>query len=208
MENLDKKVAIWKEAIPRMNEDDLEFILDFPECFDPKMLKMVKARYDKLTKLDDDEEEYETVEDSLEYDVLNILEEMGCSYNYDKDGDLHFEYKDEDFYITVSRNSQFIEIWNYGWKIVDLNNAHEVAKIHQAISYANFLGDISTNYTIREDSNEMQINSGTRSLFFEHIPNRKDYLEYLLDRIFLAHEFVEHKLQLLYEEDYPNEKVN
>ncbi len=35
MEHQDKKLEIWKEAIPRMNEEDLEFILDFPECFEP-----------------------------------------------------------------------------------------------------------------------------------------------------------------------------
>ena len=45
MEHQDKKLEIWKEAIPRMNEEDLEFILDFPECFDPKVLRMVKKRY-------------------------------------------------------------------------------------------------------------------------------------------------------------------
>ena len=45
MEHQDKKLEIWREAIPRMNEEDLEFILDFPECFEPKVLRMVKRRY-------------------------------------------------------------------------------------------------------------------------------------------------------------------
>ena len=31
MEHQDKKLEIWREAIPKMNEEDLEFILDFPE---------------------------------------------------------------------------------------------------------------------------------------------------------------------------------
>ena len=53
MEHQDKKLEIWKEAIPRMNEEDLEFILDFPECFDPKVLRMVKKRYEKITKPED-----------------------------------------------------------------------------------------------------------------------------------------------------------
>ena len=44
MEHQDKKLEIWREAIPRMNEEDLEFILDFPECFEPKVLRMVKRR--------------------------------------------------------------------------------------------------------------------------------------------------------------------
>ena len=65
MEHQDKKLEIWKEAIPRMNEEDLEFILDFPECFEPKVLRMVKKRYEKITKPENGEEEYEEVEETL-----------------------------------------------------------------------------------------------------------------------------------------------
>ena len=70
------------------------------------------------------------------------------------------------------------------------------------------MGDICINYSIYKDTNELAVNCGTRTLFFEHIPNRKGYLEYLLDRFFFAHQFVEYKMQQLYEEDHPNERVN
>ena len=143
MEHQDKKLEIWKEAIPRMNEEDLEFILDFPECFEPKVLRMVKRRYDKITKPEDGEEEYEKVEERMETFILNTK-----------------------------------------------------------------MGDICINYSIYKDTNELAVNCGTRTLFFEHIPNRKGYLEYLLDRFFFAHQFVEYKMQQLYEEDHPNERVN
>jgi len=208
MEHQDKKLEIWKEAIPRMNEEDLEFILDFPECFEPKVLKMVRTRYDKITKPEDDEEEFVEVEESLKDAVLRILREMDCSYDFDEDGDIHFEYQDEDFYITIVENNQFIEIWNCGWKRVNLNNTNEVAKLKQAISFANYLGDICINYSIYKDTNELAVNCGTRTLFFEHIPNRKGYLEYLLGRFFFAHQFVEYKLQQLYDEEHPSERVN
>ena len=208
MEHQDKKLEIWREAIPRMNEEDLEFILDFPECFDPKVLNMVKKRYDKITKPEDGEDEYKEVEETLEDAVLRILKEMNCPYDFDEDGDIHFEYQDEDFYIIIGEETQFINIWEYGWKVVNLNDTKEVARLRQAICSANLLGDISTNYTIREDINEIHVNCGTRVLFFEHIPNRKGYLEYLLDRFFCAHQFLEYKLQQLYEKEHPNERVN
>ena len=155
MEHQDKKLEIWREAIPRMNEEDLEFILDFPECFEPKVLRMVKKRYEKITKPENGEEEYEEVEETLKDAVLRILREMDCSYDFDEDGDIYF-----------------------------------------------------INYSIYKDTNELAVNCGTRTLFFEHIPNRKGYLEYLLDRFFFAHQFVEYKMQQLYEEDHPNERVN
>ena len=194
MEHQDKKLEIWKEAIPRMNEEDLEFILDFPECFEPKVLKMVRTRYDKITKPEDGEEEYEEVEETLKDAVLRILREMDCSYDFDEDGDIHFEYQDADFYITVDDNNQFIEIWNCGWKRVNLNDTNAVSKLKQAISVANFMGDICINYSIYKDTNELAVNCGTRTLFFEHIPN--------------AHQFLEYKMQQLYEKEHPNERVN
>ena len=52
----------------------------------------------------------------------------------------------------------------------------------------------------------MCIHLGTRTLFFAHIPNRKGYLEYLLERFFDAHKFFEHKIQTFYEDEHPNEK--
>ena len=39
------KLAVWEDAVTRMNEEDLEFILDFPECFEPQILKLVKSRH-------------------------------------------------------------------------------------------------------------------------------------------------------------------
>jgi hypothetical protein len=69
------------------------------------------------------------------------------------------------------------------------------------------MGDISVSYSYN-DNNEMCIHFGTRTLFFAHIPNRKGYLEYLLERFFDAHKFFEHKIQTFYEEEDPNEKGN
>ena len=69
----DRKLALWKEAVPRMNEEDLEFLLDFSECFDPKLVKMAKARYTEITKPQDEEEIYVAVVDSLASDVSSLF---------------------------------------------------------------------------------------------------------------------------------------
>jgi hypothetical protein len=176
MENRDSKLALWKEAVPRMNEEDMEFLLDFSECFDPKLVKMAKARYTELTKPQDDEEIHVAVIDSLASDVFEILEEMECTGEYDKDGEIVFSYKDSNFYITTYEdNHQFIEIWEYSWKRINMNNIDEVTKAYRAINYVNCMGDISVSYSFN-DNDEMCIHLGTRTLFFAHIPNRKGYL--------------------------------
>jgi hypothetical protein len=208
MENREKKQALWKEAIPRMNEEDLEFLLDFSECFDPKLVKMAKARYTELTKPQDDEEIHVAVVDSLASDVFEILEEMECTGEYDKDGEIVFSYKDSNFYITTYEdNHQFIEIWEYSWKRINMNNIDEVTKAYRAINFVNCMGDISVSYSFN-DNDEMCIHFGTRTLFFAHIPNRKGYLEYLLERFFDAHKFFEHKMQTFYEKEHPSERAN
>lgn len=208
MKNQNKKLALWKEAIPRMNEEDLEFLLDFSECFDPKLVKMAKARYTEITKPQDEEDAHVAVVDSLESDVFKILEEMECNWKYDDDGDIVFSYKGYDFYITTEEENQtFIEIWEYSWKRVDLNDAAEVTRAYRAINYVNYMGDINVIYTFN-DKNEMWIHFGTRALFFAYIPNRKGYLEYLLRRFFVAHEHFEDKMQTLYGEEHSGEIVN
>lgn len=208
MENRDKKLALWKEAIPRMNEEDLEFLLDFSECFDAKLVKMAKARYTEITKPQDEEDLHVAVVDSLVSDVFEILEEMECAGKYDEDGEIVFSYKDSTFYITINEDEHpFIEIWEYCWKRFDKNNVDEVTKVHRAINSVNCMGDISVNYAFN-NKNEMCVHFGTRTLFFDLIPNRKGYLEYLLERFFDAHRYFEHKMQTFYGEEPFGKTVN
>lgn len=103
----DKKLDRWKEAIPRMNEEDLEFILDFPECFDPPILKMVKSRMKELSRHQDDEEEDdEYVEITLDTLVCMTLNDIGCQYDYDEDGDIAFDFHDERFTILTDEKGK------------------------------------------------------------------------------------------------------
>ena len=203
MENRDNKIELWKDAIPRMNEEDLEFLLDFSECFDSKLVKMAKTRYKQLTKPqdDDDEETNMAVVKSIASEVFDILEELGCPGKYDEDRDIAFTYKDSNFYITTYEDApEFIDIWEYSWKRVNLNNADEVTKVHHAINSVNWIGEISACYTFN-DSNEMCIHFGTRTFFLAHIPNSGKFLKYLLERFFDTHHFFEDKIQMLYEKE-------
>ena len=141
MEKTDKRIALWKEAIPRMNEEDLEFILDFSECFEPQMVKMVKARYKQMSITPDDENENQNGEEDVVGAVFNILDEMGCQSKYDKDGDIQFSYQDESFFITGDEDNPFIDIWEYNWMQVSLNEINKISVLRQAINEINHIGD-------------------------------------------------------------------
>ena len=205
MEEKDKKLALWKEAVPRMSEEDLEFLLDFSECFDPKLIKMAKARYKKITEPSEDEDVHEVVEETIKDAVLRILDELNCHYDIDDDGDIVFQFQDEEFFITADDEGQFIDIWEYNWMQVSLNDIDRVSQLRSAINEVNFDGSISTTFFVSEDKHEIQVNCGTNILFGPYVPNRKGYLEYILKRFFDTHHLLETRMLKQYEKEHLSE---
>lgn len=215
MENLDKKVAIWKEAIPRMNEEDLEFILDFPECFDPKMLKMVKARYDKLTK-PDDEEEFEKPEKTLEDDVLDILEEMGCEYELDDDGAINFflnidSYSEEvrpiiegvEFTIMFGKKNRNIIVNEVCWKQMNLDDDDEMGRLLWAINRANAGFCVTSFINI---NNETRMAEVYCSANYPYLPDKgylKEQLDIKICEIIFANKLINQFVEEACTEDAP-----
>ena len=190
MENQDKKLEIWKEAIPRMNEEDLEFILDFPECFETKVLRMVKARYDKLTKPDDDEEEFEAVEESLEDEMLIILEEMGCEYELDEDDSINFflnldSYSEEvkpiiegvEFNIMFGKNNRNIIVNEGCWKQINFDDEDEGGRLLGAINRANAAFFVTSFYNLNSDTRMAEVYCSAN---YPYLPD-KAYLKEQLD---------------------------
>ena len=205
MEGKDKKLALWKEAVPRMSEEDLEFLLDFSECFDPKLIKMAKTRYKKITEPSEDEEVHEVVEETIKDAVLRILGELNCHYDIDDDGDIVFQLQDEEFFITADDEGPFIDIWEYNWMQVSLNDIDRVSQLRSAINEVNFDGSISTTFFVSEDKHEIQVNCGTNILFGPYVPNRKGYLEYILKRFFDTHHLLETRMLKQYEKEHLSE---
>ncbi len=200
MEKNDKKLALWEEAIPRMNEEDLEFILDFSDCFEPQMVKMVKDRYKKMAMHPEEEDDIQEAEENTITAVLQALDELGCHPKFDIDDDIQFTYQDENFYVTASDEDPFIEIWEYNWMKVSLNDIKKVSLYRQAINDINYTGEISTTYSVNKESHELGIHCGTKILFYSFIPNRQGYLEYVLKRFFDAHRLLEEQFLKLYNE--------
>jgi hypothetical protein len=208
MNKIDEKLARWKDAIPRMNEEDLEFVLDFSECFEPQFTKMVKARYDKMAKLSKEEEEEEEEEEDPYCVVTDILDEMGCKYESDTDDDITFTYKDTCFCISTEEGSLFITIWNFSWMQVSLAEPQRVSLLLKAINQINYLGEICTTYSFDHDAQIVKVHSGTKTLFFSDIYDRKGYLKYLLMSILNIHDILEEHMQELYNKEHLEEKGN
>jgi hypothetical protein len=208
MENLDKKVAIWKEAIPRMNEEDLEFILDFPECFEPKILKLVKSRMKDMHQSEDDEEG-EYIEPTLEDLVCDTLDEIGCDHHYDSDGDICLKYQDEDFFITIDKDDDFfIEINKYNWITVSMKDYNEVSRLYDAVNIVNRNGYVAVTYTKSEDNREIYVHFNATILFASFIPNLEGYLDMRLTLFLHTYKALKEKMGELYEKEYQHHSVN
>jgi hypothetical protein len=202
------KLAVWEDAVTRMNEEDLEFILDFPECFEPQILKLVKSRMEAMHQPDDDEED-EYIEPTLEDLVCETLYEMDCDYHYDSDRDICLKYQDEDFIISIDKkNDLFIQIYKYNWITVSMKDYNEASRLYDAINIVNRNGFIAVTYTKSEDNREISVHFNTTILFASFIPNLQGYLDMRLTLFFHTYRALKEKMGELYEEEYQHHCVN
>lgn len=201
-----KKLAIWKEAILRMNEEDLEFILDFPECFEPQILKLAKHRLKEKSPFQDEECREEDI--TIEAAVFGTLNEMGCKYDIDEDGDIQFKYKNEEFSIFLHEDRPFITIMKYNLLTINLDNYHEVSQMYSAINSTNNNGHIIVTYHINKENNKVYVHSHTTTLFSTFIPNLVGYLELLLTYFFYTQQFLKDKMAEIYETEHPDSRLN
>lgn len=207
MDNSDKKLAIWKDAVKRMNEEDLAFILDFPECFEPQILKLVKSRQKEIAQPLD--EEFENVEDTtIEAKVYRALHEMGCNFDIDEDREVNFKYQNEEFSIIFHEDRPFITIFKYNLLTIDLDNYHEVSKMYSAINATNTNGHIIVTYHISKEDNKVYVHSHTTTLFDTFIPNCVGYLDLMLTYFLHTRRFLKDKMAEIYETDSPNSRLN
>lgn len=207
----EKKLEKWKEAIPRMNEEDLEFILDFPECFEPQILKLVKSKLKEMASHQDYSKDYydhcDNKEDELsipEHEamrdmVMKSLKELGCSCKLDEEGDIDFYFQGELFNISLGEDHHYIEILDYCWKKVSLDDTEEVERLKHAVNYANSSCNITTVYLT--DDEYIRVYCKTSILYRPMISNIKDYLDTRLHNFFLAHDLVNSEMVLMAERD-------
>ena len=208
MDNSDRKLAVWKDAVKRMNEEDLEFILDFPECFEPKILKLVRSRMKDMHQSEDDEEG-EYIEPTLEDLVCDTLDEIGCDHHYDSDGDICLKYQDEDFFITIDKDDDFfIEINKYNWITVSMKDYNEVSRLYDAVNIVNRNGYVAVTYTKSEDNREIYVHFNATILFASFIPNLEGYLDMRLTLFLHTYKALKEKMGELYEKEYQHHSVN
>lgn len=176
----------WEKAISLMSWDELQFVVDHPDGYYPEFLELAKARMNELSALSDQE--------AMTVVVKKCLEKLGCPCKIDEDGALVFRFQGELFCIFFE--DHYIDIWDYCWRCVKLENVEEVERLKQAINKANGDCSITSIYDIDEEEKTMTVSSTTSILYRPMIANLKDYLGIRLSNFFFAHELINSEMVL------------
>lgn len=183
----------WVEAVDKMGMGELSFIVNNPVGFYPEYVELAKERWRKLSRLSGQRQ--------LKSQIKKVLKELGCPWNVNEDGDIQFTFQGSDFIISIPDDSDCIEIADYAWRTVDLDDREEVERVKYAVNYTNRLAYVTTYYTINEEKELMSVHSTTSIHDGSMIPNMKEYLHNILRCFFAAYELLNTELLVLKRED-------
>jgi hypothetical protein len=183
----------WEETINKMSYENLQEYISAPGICYPEFLELAKRKMEELFSTPDHE-----IMKSL---VKKCLEEMGCPCEIEEEGELHFFFQGGSFYTYLDGRSHYIDINEYCWKTVNLDDTDEVRRLKYAINEANAACSVTTYYTIDEDEKTISASCQTSILYRPMITNLKDYLYIRLSNFFYAHDLVNAEMTLLAERE-------
>ena len=186
----------WQNRINRLSYGELENIIATPDIYNPDYWELAKKRMDKLSSV----QEHEVMRDL----VKQCLKEMGCPCKVTKDGDLDFYFQGSHFLITLSVDHHYLDIEEFCWKKVRIDNTEVVKQLKLAVNYANSNCSVITYYDTDIDEQYLCLYCTTHILYRPAISNIKDYLDIRLNNFFFAHDLVNSEMTLMAEREKKN----
>jgi hypothetical protein len=186
----------WQNRINRLSYGELENIIATPDIYNPDYWELAKKRMDKLSSV----QEHEVMRDL----VKQCLKEMGCPCKVTKDGDLDFYFQGSHFLITLSGDHHYLDIEEFCWKKVRIDNTEVVKQLKLAVNYANSNCSVITYYDTDIDEQYLCLYCTTHILYRPAISNLKDYLDIRLNNFFFAHDLVNFEMTLMAEREKKN----
>ena len=183
----------WEKSLNRMNYGEIERIVADPDIYYKEYYNLAKKKMDELSSVP----EYKAMKEM----VRECLEELGCKCSDGEDGEIEFMFQGRDFYVELEEGHHYIDINQYCWKRVLLENVEEVERLKHAVNYANTRSSITTVYFIDDEEKYIKIYYKTCILYRPMISNLKDHLEIRLNNFFLANDLVNTEMILKEERD-------
>lgn len=135
--------------------------------------------------------------------LLETLTAIGCQYEIGEGEDdrIRFAYQGEHFVVAADNQRPYINIWDYAWGSVALDDIDEVSRLRKAINVANWQNSVTTVFTIDKENNSMDVHCKTTIILIPEIPDMVQYLRVELDEFFRAHRLVGNEMARLREKE-------
>ena len=183
----------WEDSLNNMNYGELERIVADPDIYYKEYYNLAKKKMDELSLIP----EYKAMKDTF----IKCLEELGCKCEEGEDGEIEFKFQGKDFFIELDEGHHYIDINQYCWKRVPLDNVEEVERLKHAVNYANSRSSVTTVYFIDDEGKYIKIYCTTSILYRPMISNLKEHLDIRLNNFFLANDLVNTEMILKEERD-------
>lgn len=188
----------WEDSINKMSYGELRKIIEDPDIYNPSYLELAKKKMEELSTIPENE--------VMKSRIIESLKELGCPCEMNEDGDLDFWFRGGHFFIILKEENHYIEICDYCWKTVSLDDTKEVERLKNAVNYANMMSNVSTVYFIDDDEQYIGVYCTTSILYRPTITDITDYLSIRLHNFFLAHDLVNSEMILMSERDIKEQK--
>lgn len=189
MENIESK---WKHSIEKMSEYELWSVLNKDDEYDTALLKLVHSKSKEL---------FTPSTEEIRNTIISILKELECPFEME-DEVINFEYRNEKFAMIVDDDSSFIQLLKLDVVTISMEDFKEVARLKSAINTANTNGHITVRYSVNDSAGELSVYGSTLVLIAPFVPNRKEYLQFLLMTFLHVQTFLRRGIPLQNEEQH------
>lgn len=179
----------WERAIDLMTEDELQFIIQHREGYDPDFLELVFEKrwdYDPFSVSENK---------AMMGAIINILGKLGCQCEIDKDDEIFFCCQGAEFSISFDENFDYIKIIDNSWKTVDLKDSDATLKMALAINKANIWNHVTIGYIFDAEEGVLDIFGSSSIPYFPNYTYLKKFLHNILVDMLSSHDLVDHFLQ-------------
>lgn len=135
--------------------------------------------------------------------IVELLEQMRCQPEVDKEGGIRFKYQGESFLIQILAE-RLIRIGDYWWLELKLDDPR-IEYLKEAINLTNQLSQVTVVYSIAQDESLLGVHCVCQTGFYKEVPDIGTYLTYLLDSCFKAQREVKVRLSSLINSEQTNQ---
>lgn len=132
---------------------------------------------------------------AMENFIVELLKQMGCQPEVDKEDGIRFKYQGENFLIQILAE-RLIRIGDYWWLKLNLDDPR-IEYLKEAINLTNQSNQVTVVYSITQDESLLGVHCVYQTGFYKEVPDIGAYLTYLLDSCFKAQREVKVRLSSL-----------